>query len=54
MKSSERGVILVLVDPHKQHQRTVQDCSSRGEGLYVLDADAPVRDFGHGGGLVIE
>ena len=29
----------MLVDPHKQHQRTVQDCSSRGEGLYVLDAD---------------
>ena len=29
----------MLVDPHTQGQRTVQDCSSRDEVWYVLEAD---------------
>ena len=29
----------MLLDPHTQGQRTVQDCSSRDEVWYVLEAD---------------
>ena len=34
-----RGLILVLLDPQNQAQRTVEDCSSRDEVWYVLEAD---------------
>ena len=37
--SRRRRSRVPLVDLLSQHQRTVQDCSSRDEGLCVLDAD---------------
>ena len=41
-----RGLVLMLVDPHTQGQRTVQDCSSRNELWYV----SPIRHFAPCGG----